>query len=80
MRVNLPITNNEYDFPADELLLSTTDTKGVLTHCNAPFARVSGYSMGELMGQPHNMIRHPDMPPTRICGPPLGAAAAGRAL
>jgi aerotaxis receptor len=35
----------------------------VLTHCNAPFARVSGYSMEELMGQPHNLIRHPDMPP-----------------
>lgn len=31
MRVNLPVTNNEYDFPADELLMSTTDTKGVLT-------------------------------------------------
>ena len=32
MRVNLPVTNNEYDFPADELLMSTTDAKGVLTH------------------------------------------------
>ncbi len=63
MRVNLPVTNNEYDFPADELLMSTTDTKGLLTHCNAPFARVSGFSMEELMGQPHNLIRHPDMPP-----------------
>lgn len=63
MRVNLPVTNNEYDFPADELLMSTTDTKGVLTHCNAAFARVSGFTMEELMGQPHNMIRHPDMPP-----------------
>ena len=63
MRVNLPVTNNEYDFPADELLMSTTDTKGVMTHCNAPFARVSGYSMEELMDQPHNLIRHPDMPP-----------------
>jgi len=63
MRVNLPVTNNEYDFPADELLMSSTDTRGVLTHCNAPFARVSGFTMEELMGQPHNMIRHPDMPP-----------------
>jgi len=34
-----------------------------MTHCNAAFARVSGYSMDELMGQPHNLIRHPDMPP-----------------
>ena len=32
-------------------------------HCNAAFAHVSGYSMDELMGQPHNLIRHPDMPP-----------------
>ncbi len=72
MRVNLPVTNNEYDFPADELLMSTTDAKGVLTHCNAPFARVSGYSMEELMGQPHNMIRHRTCRPrpTRTCGPP----------
>ena len=63
MRFNLPVTNNEYDFPADELLMSTTDTKGVLTHCNAAFARVSGFTMEELMGQPHNLVRHPDMPP-----------------
>ena len=63
MRVNLPVTQNEYDFPGDQLLMSTTDNKGVMTHCNAAFARVSGYSMDELMGQPHNLIRHPDMPP-----------------
>ncbi len=63
MRLNLPVTSQEYDFPGHELLMSTTDNKGVLTHCNAAFARVSGYSMDELMGQPHNLIRHPDMPP-----------------
>jgi aerotaxis receptor len=63
MRVNLPVTNNEYDYPGEELLMSTTDSKGVMTHCNEAFARVSGYSMNELMGQPHNLIRHPDMPP-----------------
>ena len=63
MRVNLPVSNNEYDYPGEELLMSTTDAKGVMTHCNAAFARVSGYSMDELMGQPHNLIRHPDMPP-----------------
>ena len=63
MRVNLPVSHNEYDFPGTELLLSTTDKQGHMTHCNAAFARVSGYTMDELMGQPHNMIRHPDMPP-----------------
>ncbi len=63
MRVNLPVTQAEYDFPADELLLSTTDRQGRMTHCNAAFARVSGFSMDELIGQPHNLVRHPDMPP-----------------
>ena len=63
MRVNLPVTDNEYDYPGEELLMSTTDTKGVMVHCNAAFSRVSGYSIEELMGQPHNLVRHPDMPP-----------------
>ena len=63
MRVNLPVTQQEFDYPAGEMLVSTTDTTGVITHCNAAFVRVSGYAHDELLGQPHNMIRHPDMPP-----------------
>jgi aerotaxis receptor len=63
MQINLPVTGDEYDFPGEELLMSTTDHKGVMIHCNAAFARVSGYDMEELMGQPHSMVRHPDMPP-----------------
>ena len=63
MRVNLPVSNSEYDFPGNELLMSTTDSKGVITHCNAAFMRVSGFAMDELMGQPHSLVRHPDMPP-----------------
>jgi aerotaxis receptor len=63
MRVNLPVTPREYEFPGDELLMSTTDRQGRMTHCNAAFARVSGFEMDELMGQPHNLVRHPDMPP-----------------
>ena len=63
MRINDPVTDNEYDFPAEELLMSTTDKRGLMTHCNAAFARVSGYGIDELLGQPHNLIRHPDMPP-----------------
>jgi aerotaxis receptor len=63
MRLNLPVTSDEYEFPADNMLVSTTDTRGHITHCNEAFALVSGYSYDELVGQPHNMIRHPDMPP-----------------
>lgn len=63
MRTNLPVSNREFDYSGDELLMSTTDQQGRITHCNAAFARVSGFSMDELMGQPHNLVRHPDMPP-----------------
>lgn len=63
MRQNLPITPHEFQFSDGELLMSTTDQKGCITHCNAAFARVSGFTMDELMGQHHNMVRHPDMPP-----------------
>lgn len=46
----------------DEELVTTTDKKGVITYVNDAFCRVSGYSREELVGQPHNLIRHPDMP------------------
>ena len=63
MRINLPVTSDEYDFPADSMLVSTTDTKGLITHCNPAFVDASGFTYSELIGQPHNLIRHPDMPP-----------------
>lgn len=62
MRINLPVTQNNYDFPGDELLVSVTNLKGEITHCNPAFVRVSGYEYEALIGQPHNLIRHPDMP------------------
>ncbi|MFN7156229.1 MAG: methyl-accepting chemotaxis protein [Acidovorax sp.] len=62
MRINLPVTQQNFDFPGDELLVSTTNTKGEISHCNPAFVRVSGYTYDELIGQPHNIIRHPDMP------------------
>ncbi len=62
MRVNLPVTQQEYDYPAHAMLVSTTDTKGIITHCNRAFVETSGYTHEELIGQPHNLIRHPDMP------------------
>ena len=63
MRKNLPVTDNERTFGIDEHLVSTTDTQGNILHCNDAFVAVSGYTRDELIGQPHNMIRHPDMPP-----------------
>lgn len=63
MRVNLPISQREYDYPSDRMLVSMTDTKGVITHCNHAFVETSGFSYEELIGQNHNLVRHPDMPP-----------------
>ena len=62
MRLNLPVTQNAYRFPVDQTLISITDLKGRITYCNANFIAVSGYTKDELLGQPHNLIRHPDMP------------------
>jgi PAS domain S-box-containing protein len=45
-----------------KLIISKTDLKGVITYVNTPFCKLSGYSKEELVGNPHNIIRHPDMP------------------
>jgi aerotaxis receptor len=63
MRDNGPVTQREYPFPSGETLVSTTDLQGRIVYCNAAFITVSGYEHQEILGQPHNMIRHPDMPP-----------------
>ncbi|WP_349742555.1 methyl-accepting chemotaxis protein [Roseateles cavernae] len=63
MRNNGPVTQREYPFPRGETLVSTTDLQGRIVYCNAAFVTVSGYEHQEILGQPHNMIRHPDMPP-----------------
>ena len=62
MRSNLPVTQREYSFPSDQTLVSVTDLKGRIVYCNAPFVAVSGFTREELLGQPHNLVRHPDMP------------------
>ena len=62
MRNNQPVSQKAYEFPADQTLISVTDLKGRITYCNASFVSVSGYAREELMGQPHNLVRHPDMP------------------
>jgi len=48
--------------PEGEVIISRTDLKGVITYVNETFAHISGYSVDELMGKPHNILRHPDMP------------------
>jgi len=62
MRTNLPVSQREYQFPAGQTLVSVTDLKGRITYCNPAFIEVSGYAKDELLGQPHNLVRHPDMP------------------
>ncbi len=62
MRNNLPVTDQEYVMPDDVLLASKTDLKGLITYCNDDFIEASGFTEKELIGAPHNLVRHPDMP------------------
>ncbi len=62
MRDNQPITQHEYALPGDVTLMSTTDAQSHITYANEAFVQVSGYTLEELQGQPHNLVRHPDMP------------------
>lgn len=62
MRQNLPISEHEVLFPEHYNLLSTTNLNGVITYASPHFCEVSGFSREELVGQPHNIVRHPDMP------------------
>lgn len=63
MRNNGPVSNTERTFPAQQRLISATDTQGKILYCNDEFVAVSGYSRAELIGSDHNLVRHPDMPP-----------------
>ena len=63
MRVNEPVTQKEQVYPDHYHLITTTDLRGKITAANEEFAEVAGYTIDELVGQPHNLIRHPDMPP-----------------
>ncbi|MFC7367369.1 PAS domain-containing methyl-accepting chemotaxis protein [Vreelandella zhaodongensis] len=62
MRNNQPVTQREYKLDDETVLISRSDLKGNVTYANAAFVEVSGYTRDELMGAPHNLIRHPDMP------------------
>jgi len=62
MRINEPVTNREVEVPADRPLVSRTDTGGRIVFVNKAFIDVSGFTAEELIGAPHNIVRHPDMP------------------
>lgn len=55
-------TGVEQFFDKDEIIVSKTDLKGRMTYTNRVFMRIAGYTEPELLGEPHSMIRHPDMP------------------
>lgn len=56
------LTGRERRFDDDEIIVSKTDLKGRMTYCNEVFLRIAGYTEKECLGQPHSMIRHPEMP------------------
>ena len=62
MKNNQPVTQREFDYGDDVTLLSMTDTQSYVTYANAAFIQVSGFERDEIIGKPHNLVRHPDMP------------------
>lgn len=83
----LPVIQSERAFDISELFFSTTDRKGIITTCNEVFLRVAGFPPDELLGKPHNTIRHPEMPRCVfellweyiLSGRPIGAYVKNRA-
>ncbi|HCI52018.1 MAG TPA: methyl-accepting chemotaxis protein [Gallionella sp.] len=59
---NSYVTQNEVPFPDGVVLISKTDTRGIITYANDEFVAISGYSKEELVGKNHNIVRHADMP------------------
>ncbi|QDQ88688.1 PAS domain S-box protein [Alcaligenaceae bacterium SJ-26] len=62
MRINLPVTDQEFRLEETDYLISRTDLAGRIVYANHAFVRASGYALEELLGAPHNLVRHPDMP------------------
>ncbi len=56
------MAGSEVTFKQDEFIVSKTDLTGKITYGNETFIQISGYSEKELLGSPHNILRHPDMP------------------
>ncbi len=64
MKTNLPVSGQEKLLPAGSSLVSRTDTKGIITFVNDAFVAASGFTREELIGSNHNIVRHPDLPPS----------------
>ena len=64
MRKNFPITELQTQVPENQYLISKTDLKGRITYVNPSFIEISGFSFKELIGQAHNIVRHPHSPPS----------------
>lgn len=62
MRNNGPITEHEIELQDEQLLISRTDVNSRIVFVNPDFVEISGHSEVDLIGQPHNIVRHPDMP------------------
>ncbi len=62
MTRNHTLTGVERSFGKNEVIVSKTDTKGIITYANEVFLRMADYTLEEVLGKPHNLIRHPDMP------------------
>ncbi|MGZ5028057.1 MAG: methyl-accepting chemotaxis protein [Methylobacter sp.] len=62
MKTHMPVTDMEYVLKDSDSIVSKTDLKGHITYINEDFLRVSGFTKAELIGFPHNIVRHPDMP------------------
>ena len=63
MKINLPVNQTEYRVDPKQPIVTRTDLKGRITYANPAFIALSGFSEAELIGQSHNVVRHPDMPP-----------------
>ena len=73
-------STTEVPYPEGKLIVSRTDTRGIITQCNQAFIDMSGYQESELIGQPHCLLRHPDMPKAAYaCGQRSMPARSGTA-
>lgn len=64
MKINHPVTDREVMMKPGTLLVTRTNLKGIITYANDAFIEISGFTKDELIGSNHNVVRHPDMPPT----------------
>jgi PAS domain S-box-containing protein len=56
------LTGVERHLPPETIIVSKTDVKGRITYANQPFLDIAGYAEDEVLGKPHNLVRHPEMP------------------